>query len=268
MAHPLGKIRMYKMRAEEPVSMEEPRNRFSLVTDWNRVLGFPLSLIFKRLLWRDFDRCIDIADRPYSGSRRQAIRLSDRANQMSDTTKNIRLALSGDTMEVNELFPQVYDELRKLARARLAKVPPNQTLQATCLVHEAWLRLSEAQTDAENWKNRRHFYGAAAEAMRRILIEHVRRRNAAKRGSGQENEPFEESRIVVKADDDELLAVHEGLEQLALQDATSAEVVKLRYFIGMSVKETAETLDLSTRSVNRCWTFARAWLKTYIAQTS
>ena len=96
----------------------------------------------------------------------------------------------------------------------------------------------------------------------------VQRRNAAKRGSGQENDPFEDSRIVVKADDDELVAVHEGLEELAQQDTTSSELVKLRYFIGMSVKETAETLELSAWSVNRCWTFARTWLKNYIAQTS
>jgi RNA polymerase sigma factor (TIGR02999 family) len=185
---------------------------------------------------------------------------------MANTTSEINLSIQGDTLAAKESFPRVYEELRKLARAKVAKLPAHHSIHATVLVHEAWLRLSKSPSAAKEWKNRRHFYGAAAESMRHILVEHVRRRQAQKRGGGMENDPFEESRIIVQADNDELLVVHEGLELLAREDETAAEVVKLRYFIGMSIQETAETLSLAPRTVNRYWTFARTWLKAYMAR--
>ena len=185
---------------------------------------------------------------------------------MSNTTSEINLSIQGDTLAARDSFPRVYEELRKLARSKISKLPAHHSVHATVLVHEAWLRLSKSPGGDKAWENRRHFYGAAAESMRHILVEHIRRRHAQKRGGGQENDPFEESRIVVQAKDDELLVVHEGLELLALEDETAAEVVKLRYFIGMSILETAETLKLAPRTVNRYWTFSRTWLKAFMAR--
>lgn len=182
---------------------------------------------------------------------------------MGETT-NLNRAFSGNTKAGTEGFPAIYEELRKLARARLANQPPNQTLQATALVHEAWIRLSRQPDRCKPWKNQRHFFATAAESMRHILIESARRRSAKKRGSGKTPDPFEESRIVVQAEDDELLAVHDGLDLLAQESPEAAEVVKLRYFIGMTTPEIAATLETSTRTVDRLWAFARAWLKDHL----
>jgi len=164
----------------------------------------------------------------------------------------------GDARAAEELLPLVYGELRKLAAAKMAQEKPGQTLQATALVHEAWIRLAGAD---QRWNGRAHFFGAAAEAMRRILIEQARRKSAQKRGDGVEREELNESRIELKVPVDEFVAVHEAIDTLQAEDALAAEVVKLRYFIGMKNGEIAEALGISPSTVDRHWVFARAWLK-------
>ena len=156
-----------------------------------------------------------------------------------------------------ELLPVVYDELRKLAAARMAHEAPGQTLQATALVHEAWIRLS--RSERQQWRGRAHFFGAAAEAMRRILIDRARSKASQKR-SGQ-HETFQDDAIGLGAPSGEVLAVHEALDSLAAEDKTAADVVKLRYFVGMTIPEIADALGLAPRTVDRHWSFARAWLK-------
>jgi RNA polymerase sigma factor (TIGR02999 family) len=177
---------------------------------------------------------------------------------MSDLTQVLQLAADGDPQAAHQLLPLVYAELRQLAAAKMAREHAGQTLQPTALVHEAWLRLSGAQ---QNWANRRHFFAAAAEAMRRILIERARRRKVLAKGGYAEREDDFESRLVVAAPADELLAVHEALDDLARADAEAAEIVKLRYFMGLTMSEAAEALGLPLRNAERLWTFARAWLR-------
>jgi RNA polymerase sigma factor (TIGR02999 family) len=179
---------------------------------------------------------------------------------MSDVTQLLSAIDAGDPKAADQLLPLVYDELRKLAAARMAQEKPGQTLQATALVHEAWLRLvgSEAQSA---WNSRGHFFGAAAEAMRRILIDKARHKASLKRGVDQPLEELHESQIEMTAPADEMLAVHDALDALAAADATAAEVVKLRYFVGLTIPEIAEALGISPRSADRHWLFARAWLK-------
>jgi RNA polymerase sigma factor (TIGR02999 family) len=159
-------------------------------------------------------------------------------------------------------LPDVYEELRKLARGMMAAEAGPQTLTATALVHEAWLRVSK--NDAQQWENRRHFFGAAAQAMRRILINRVRDRQRLKRGGVQERVELEEDMIVLPAPDDELLAVDEALSRLAAADPLGAEIVSLRFFAGMAWAEISTVTGLSERELNRQWTFARAWLKAEI----
>ncbi len=157
------------------------------------------------------------------------------------------------------LLPLLYEELRKLAAHKMAHEPAGQTVQPTALVHEAWLRLGGDQQGP--WQNRAHFFAAAAEAMRRILIDRARKR-AVRQSSGlAAPEELLESRLEMKAPADELLAVHEALDQLAAVDASAAELVKLRYFVGMTLVEAAESLGLSQRAGERLWTFCRAWLR-------
>ena len=165
----------------------------------------------------------------------------------------------GDPTAADELLPLVYQELRKLAARKMAHEAPGQTLQPTALVHEAWLRL--AGSNRQQWRGRSHFFGAAAEAMRRILIDKARRKASLKRGQDQPLEELHESRIEMPVPLDEILAVHDALDALAVADATAAEVVKLRYFVGMTIPEIAEALEISPRSADRHWVFARAWLK-------
>jgi len=149
--------------------------------------------------------------------------------------------------------------LRRLAAAKMAREAPGQTLQPTALVHEAWLRLIDGQ--AQHWQNRAHFFAAAAEAMRRILVERARRRKVLARGGFAHQTELTESALLAPAPDDELLAVHQALDKLEAEDARAAELVKLRYFAGLSMPEAAEALDLPLRSAERIWTFARAWLR-------
>lgn len=178
---------------------------------------------------------------------------------VSEVTQILDRVQQGDPKAAEELLPLVYDELRRLAAHRMAKEIPGQTLQPTALVHEAWLRL--AGNAAPQFQNRGHFFAAAAEAMRRILIDRARKR-AVRQSSGlAAPEELHESRIEVHVPPDELLAVHEALDGLAAVDATAAELVKLRYFVGMTLPEAAESLGLPLRSAERLWTFSRAWLR-------
>lgn len=178
---------------------------------------------------------------------------------MPDVTQFLNAMDSGDPKAAGQLLPLVYEELRKLAAAKMAMERQGQTLQATALVHEAWLRL--AGSEGQRWRGRAHFFGAAAEAMRRILIDKARRKASLKRGQGLEVEELHESQIEMTAPPEEIVAVHEALDALAVEDPTAAEVVKLRYFVGMTIPEIAQALEISPRSADRHWMFARAWLK-------
>ncbi len=177
---------------------------------------------------------------------------------MSDVTRLLNAIDAGDPTAGEQLLPLVYQELRKLAAAKMALEKPGQTLQATALVHEAWLKLASSD---QQWRGRAHFFGAAAEAMRRILIDKARQKASLKRGLDQPAEELHESKIELIASSDEILAVHDALDALAEEDATSAQVVKLRYFVGMTIPEIAEALEISPRTADRHWLFARAWLK-------
>lgn len=161
-------------------------------------------------------------------------------------------------MSSAHLLPLVYDELRKLAAARLAEEKPGQTLQATALVHEAYVRLVGEGGGAE-WNSRGHFFGAAAEAMRRILVENARRKNAQKRGGDRAKVTLEDGDAILN-DADDLLALDEALELLEQHDAVAAQVVKFRYFAGLSMSETAQALDIPKRTAERNWTYAKTWL--------
>jgi RNA polymerase sigma factor (TIGR02999 family) len=178
---------------------------------------------------------------------------------MADFTQLLSAIDAGDPKAADQLLPLVYEELRRLAALKMAQEKLGQTLQATALVHEAWLRL--AGSNHQQWRGRSHFFGAAAEAMRRILIDKARQKASMKRGLNQPLEELHESRIELAAPSDEILAVHEALDDLAAEDATAAAVVKLRYFVGMTIPEIAEALEISARSADRHWAFARAWLK-------
>jgi RNA polymerase sigma factor (TIGR02999 family) len=162
-----------------------------------------------------------------------------------------------------ELLPLVYGELRRLAASRMAQESPGMTIQATALVHEAWMRLEREQ---KGWANRAQFFAAAAEAMRRILIEQARRRVSEKRGGGAAHEPLTDSIIEIIASNEEIFAVHAALDALAAEDEQAATLVKLRFFAGMGMQEAATALDLPLRSAERLWTFARARLRSVITE--
>ena len=174
-----------------------------------------------------------------------------------DVTRILNAISAGDMSAGDLLMSAVYAELRRIAGAKMAREQPGHTLQATALVHEAWLRLGE-----QTFGNRAHFFAAAAEAMRRILVERARRKIAAKHGAGAEHCDFAELEIAAPHEnDDELLAVHEGLEEFARHDARKAELVKLRYFAGLTFEEAADVLGVSVITAKRDWAYARAWLR-------
>jgi RNA polymerase sigma factor (TIGR02999 family) len=178
---------------------------------------------------------------------------------MSDVTRILSRIESGDPSAVEQLMPLVYDELRKLAAARLADERPDQTLQATALVHEAYIRLVDVEK-AQHWNSRGHFFGAAAEAMRRILINRARDKGRLKRGGDRQRIDFDSLQLATDCPSETLLAVDEALQQLAVEDAEAAEFVKLRFFAGLSLTDSAQAMGISRRVADRLWTFARAWL--------
>ena len=179
---------------------------------------------------------------------------------MSDVTRILSAIEQGDAQAAEQLLPLVYDELRKLAAQRLAQEKPGQTLQATALVHDAYVRLVDVQK-VQHWNSRGHFFAAAAEAMRRILVENARRRNSEKRGGRCERQELMESQIAAPETGHDLIALDEALNKLAGVDPSSAELVKLRYFAGLTVPQAAEVLGVSARKADSIWAYARAWLR-------
>ena len=178
---------------------------------------------------------------------------------MSEITQLLERVEKGDAQAIHDLLPLVYDELRKVAAHKMSGEANGHTLQPTALVHEAWLRLAGDGTP--EFENRAHFFGAAAEAMRRILIERARRRRAAKRGAGVASITLDEMEIASPfADDDQLLAVNEALGKFASKDPRKAELVKLRYFVGMSFEEAAAALGIAVPTAKQWWAYARACL--------
>ena len=177
---------------------------------------------------------------------------------MNDVTQILSAIEQGDTRAADRLFPLVYDALRKLAAAKLVEEAPGQTLQATALVHEAYLRLVE--TGAQRWNSRGHFFAAAAEAMRRILVDRARKKQSVKHGGGRVREPWDETRVLGPEVGEDLVALDEALGLLAGRDAEAAELVKLRFFAGLTSTQAAEVLGISSRTADRAWTFARTFL--------
>ena len=173
-------------------------------------------------------------------------------------TRILEAVQQGDLSAAKDLLPLVYEELRRLARSKMAQQAGGHTLQPTALVHEAWLRL--AGSERQGWNGRGHFFAAAAEAMRHILVDSARRKCRAKHGGGQERLDVDEVEIAAGADDEKILLVHEALEKLAMEDPIRAEVVKLHYFVGLTHAESAEILQISEKTVRRHWNYARVWL--------
>jgi len=177
---------------------------------------------------------------------------------MSEITRILADIEQGNAKSTDELLPVVYNELRRLAAHKMAQEPPGHTLQPTALVHEAWLKL--VAPPAQSWQNRAHFFGAAAEAMRRILIARARRKHAQRRGSGAEHLDADEIEIASPAPDDQLLALSDALDRFAALEPQQADLVKLRYFVGLKIEEAAEVLGISEATAKRWWAYARAWL--------
>jgi RNA polymerase sigma factor (TIGR02999 family) len=182
-----------------------------------------------------------------------------RRTGVGEATQILKRIEAGDTAASAQLLPLVYEELRKLASVRIAAESSNNTLNATALVHEAYLRLV-GPSDEARWDNRGHFFAAAAEAMRRLLVEHARQRKRQKRGGGQQQISLEAADAGFEPPSEDLVALDEALTRLAALDSLKAEVVQLRFFGGLTMPEIARTLDLSLSTVERHWTFARAWL--------
>jgi RNA polymerase sigma factor (TIGR02999 family) len=180
--------------------------------------------------------------------------------------RNILIAIEkGEPAAASQLLPLVYDELRRLAADRLAHESPGQTLDATALVHEAYVRLVGPEVEKQ-WQGRGHFFAAAAGAMRHILVDRARRKRAEKRGGGRGRCELHDSAGAAPEDSDEVLAVDEALDRLTATDAQAAELVKLRYFAGLSIPDAAAVLDISTRTADRLWAYARAWLREAIGE--
>jgi RNA polymerase sigma factor (TIGR02999 family) len=177
---------------------------------------------------------------------------------MQSVTQILSAIEQGDPRAADQLFPLVYDALRQLAAAKLADEAPGQTLQPTALVHEAYLRLVETQ--AQQWNSRGHFFAAAAEAMRRILVDQARRKKSVKHGGGRVREALDEANVLAPEVGADLVALDEALEQLAARDAEAAKLVKLRFFAGLTSAQAAEALGISPRTADRAWTYARTFL--------
>ncbi len=176
----------------------------------------------------------------------------------ADVTQLLIALDQGDLHAAEKLLPLVYDELRRLAAVRMAGEQPGQTLQATALVHEAWLRLAgDAQP---GWRSRGHFFGAAAEAMRRILIERARRKARIRHGGGWQRVDLEHVTVALDDPDETVLAIHDALERLEAENALQAQIVKMRYFVGLGHQEIADLLGVSEPTVRRHWAYARSWL--------
>ena len=178
---------------------------------------------------------------------------------MSEVTRIMAQIEAGDPHAAEYLLPVVYDELRRLARLMLSQEKPGQTLQATALVHEAYLRLVDPE-DQRHWDSRGHFFSAAAEAMRRILVDNARRRRRLKRGHSLERQPLDEDAIVAPEVEGDLIELDAALEKLSAKEPRIAELVKLRYFAGLTIEQAAQAVGISTTTANRDWAYARAWL--------
>jgi RNA polymerase sigma factor (TIGR02999 family) len=186
---------------------------------------------------------------------------------MADVTQILDAAVAGDTKAAAELLPLVYAELRRMAAVRMAAERPGHTLDATALVHEAYLRLVGPGVGGDRpFAGRRHFFAVATQAMRHILVESARRKGADKRGGGRVWADLDVANLVAPDQADELLAVHEALDELAAVDPQAAELVKLRYFAGLSIPQAAEMLGIGARSADRVWAFARAWLRRAVGE--
>lgn len=177
---------------------------------------------------------------------------------MSDVTHILQAIEQGDPTATDALLPVVYDELRRLAAHRMSSEPPGHTLQPTALVHEAYLALVDAPN--QSWRNRSHFFSASAESMRRILIDRARRKGRQRRGGGAPHEELLEDAIASPEPEDRLLALNEALDRFAALEPQQAELVKLRYFVGLTIEQAAEVLGISAATAKRWWTYARAWL--------
>ena len=181
---------------------------------------------------------------------------------MSEVTRILNAIEQGETRAADQLLPLVYEELRKLAASKMSREAPGQTLQPTALVHEAWLRL--VGKEDPQWNNRAHFFGAAAEAMRRILIENARRKLARRHGGGQVRLNVDDLEIAAPGSDDQVLAINDALEKFVSIDPLKAELVKLRYFAGLTIEQAAKVLEISEATAKRWWSYARAWLYTEV----
>jgi len=186
---------------------------------------------------------------------------------MSDVTRILSQIEQGDPQAAEQLLPLVYSELRKLATERMAQEKPGQTLQATALVHDAYLRLVDVE-NAQHWKSRWHFFSAAAEAMRRILIESARRKRGPRHGGGRVRHDLDAVDLAAPQSHDDLLALDEALQKLAAKDKSAADVVQLRFFAGLPLSEVATFLSISPRTADRLWAYARAWLHQEINGTT
>ncbi len=185
----------------------------------------------------------------------RVIVIQERMNKLTPFSSSMH---GTDLSAAQELLPIVYEELRKLAALKLVNEAPGHTLQPTALVHEAWLRLAASN---QKWRNRDHFFSAATETMRRILVDHARRKKSQKRGNGVEPEELNESTFALAVQPEEIIRVSDALERLDREDPAAAKLVKLRYFVGMTMEEAAVALGLAPRTAERLWQYARAWLK-------
>ncbi len=177
---------------------------------------------------------------------------------MSDVTRILNAIEQGDAKAADKLLPLVYEELRRLAAQKMSQEPPGQTLQATALVHEAYIRL--VGDEAANWKGRTHFFATAAEAMRRILIENARRKRRLRHGGGQQRVGLDDACMAIEEPSEDLVALDEALSKLAIEDPVKADLVKLRYFAGLTIEQAAKILEISRATADRYWSYARAFL--------